>query len=460
MAAPTNVRVESNSLRTTTIRWSYSGAAEIAVFRSTDGISYSEITLPTTRVAVGTLLYIDSSLEPGTKYWYKLSDDNGSTFSSVVTVVTQSCLPPAGSLDTLSLPRAEALDAQTDENGDTIIIDKFNNLSERIENVLGGRLLAPDECIVCPQDGAVILNCAGHCRQWTVIADEDINSISMQYCDEGEGNIDFVIPPNVTRRITGFPDGFGGTDLPFVVSGANGRTMSVPVSATGGKAMPTSSRPGTSRGIGSGGGTAGSGGCSCSPVGGLLTIKSCNANNSLDCQSTKKLQLVACGGRLPYTWTKTGNITLSATSGNSIIVRPPTNAGSAVVGNAYAKTGFSCSVVGTGCQCFGAGQVLPVKTVIWGCNDQQLDCDDTSPATNCPTPPAPTNNFCQNAVGCQLCSFPACSAPGMGNLTVVECDLRSAGMISAGCEPCGVQAGATVTVTDALGVQVTVILRQ
>jgi hypothetical protein len=39
------------------------------------------------------------------------------------------------------------------------------------------------------------------------------------------------------------------------------------------------------------------------------------------------------------------------------------------------------------------------------------------------------------------------------------CDRRSAGMIAAGCKPCGVQSGSTVTVEDALGTQTTIVLR-
>jgi len=39
------------------------------------------------------------------------------------------------------------------------------------------------------------------------------------------------------------------------------------------------------------------------------------------------------------------------------------------------------------------------------------------------------------------------------------CDTRSAGMISNGCAPCGLQSGSTVTVTDSLGAQATIIVR-
>ncbi len=66
MAAPTNVRVESNSQTTATLRWMYAGSAQIAVYRSTDGASYSEITTAGDRVAVGTTIYIDSTLAVGT----------------------------------------------------------------------------------------------------------------------------------------------------------------------------------------------------------------------------------------------------------------------------------------------------------------------------------------------------------------------------------------------------------
>jgi hypothetical protein len=38
-------------------------------------------------------------------------------------------------------------------------------------------------------------------------------------------------------------------------------------------------------------------------------------------------------------------------------------------------------------------------------------------------------------------------------------DKRTAQMITDGCNPCGLQAGSTVTVTDSLGTQVTIILR-
>ena len=475
MAAPTNVRVESNSLTTATLRWTYPGSNNIDVYRSTDGASYSRITDGATNIAPGTTSYADSSLAVGTKYWYKLSDDVGSTFSSVVTVVTQSCLPPAGSGDTFSLPKfGEGREPVPEailhgDPGEGLVVmndwlakqsEDLNNLSERIESVLGGRVLVPEECIACPSDGAIVLNCAGHCREWLVVADEDINSISLQYCDEGEGTVKFAIPPNVTRRITGWPDGFGSSgDEPSIVSGANGRTVSVPIGKVGGTAKPTSSRPGTGTGIGSGGG-AGAGSCNCTAISGLLTIKSCNANNSLNCTSTKSLQLIACGGRAPYTWTKTGTISLSKTTGPNTTVTPPANSGSGEAGNAY--------TIGRWHRCNGGAN--QTHWTRYGCNDQVTlalqattsngafltaapGCEGFITAADFAIPitdhsnPACTPN-------CDGCPNPTLSGHGSD-----ACDSRSAGMISAGCAPCGLQSGSTVTVTDSIGVQTTIIVR-
>ena len=64
----------------------------MGVFRSTDGIAYTRVG----DVLVGTTSFTDEGLAADTKYWYKLSDDGGSTFSSVVTVVTQDCQSSGG----------------------------------------------------------------------------------------------------------------------------------------------------------------------------------------------------------------------------------------------------------------------------------------------------------------------------------------------------------------------------
>jgi hypothetical protein len=458
VAAPTSVRVEATSISTTVIRWSYAGSNQIGVWRSTDGVSYSEITAsPPTRVDVGTTSYTDTGLTTATKYWYKLSDDTGSTFSSVVTVYTHACLDSPDGSDSFSLPRTGGGDPT----------EEFNELAKRVEEVLGARVLEPQQCSTCPVDGAVVLNCASGCHDWVVIADEDINSISMQWCDNGVATVEFLIPPNTTRRICGFASGFGFTgdectQAP-IVAGANGRSVTVSTApATGGKASPSSTKstPGTNTGPGTGGSSGG--GCNCVPgVNGALTIKSCNANNSLACSGSKSLSLVACGGRGPYTWTNTGSVSLSRTSGASTTVTPSTNSGSAVAGNAYA--------IGTWHRCNGGFN--QTHRVAYGCNDQVTEalastisngafltaapaCEANLMAADFPIPTIDhSNSSCSpNCDGCPNPTLDISRPSG-------PCDMRSGAMITAGCNPCGLQGGSTVTVTDALGTQATIILQ-
>lgn len=463
MAAPTDVAVESNSISTAIIRWTYAGTSTIAVYRSTDGISYSEVTSAGSRVEVGTTEYSDTGLTAGTKYWYKLSDDAGSTFSSVVTVVVQECVPAAGRSDTFTLPRSYDANVGSDE---------FNNLAERVEALLHGRVLVPGDCIACVNDGALVIPCTESCKNWLVIVDEDINSVSLHYCDEGEGTIELIVPPGTTRKICGFPAGFGFLgdecrEAP-ISGGSTGRTVGIPTSP-GGRGSPAArSRPGTSRGAGPGGGSGGAG-CTCTTNGeGDLAIKSCNSNNSLKCSSTKSLQLKACGGVAPYTWTKTGTIQLSTTEGPATTVTPPTNTGSAVAGTAYWHSFYECN----GCAGSACNAVAGEVTVLRGCDDSSSGCTTTSfctlPAASAMTcgcgAGSPGQPGCGNTPQvCGSCGTGVCATRQAGNgegRYSTVCDQRTAGMISDGCNPCGLAAsGATVTVTDAVGTQVTIVLR-
>lgn len=463
MAAPTSVRVEATSQTSAVIRWAYAGSASIAVYRSTDGSSYSEVTSVGTRVAAGTTSYTDETLEPGTKYWYKLSDDVGSTFSSVVTVYSHSCLEPAGDTNTLILPRT---------NGEEPTAE-FDELAERIERTLNGRVLNPQQCVACPEDGAIVIDCSQGCNDWVVVADEDINSITVNWCGEGTGTVEFIIPPNTTRCIGGWPSGFGFSgdeaQQACLVSGSSGMTMSVGL-GSGGRGDPSStrSRRGYNPGIGNGGGTGS--GCNCVPTAnGGLTIKSCNPGNSLKCSTTKSLKLLVCGGKGPYSWSRTGSVGLrgstgspgSTASGTAITVTPPTNSGPAVSGTAY---WVDCYVCGT----CSSGTCTSASVGVGG----EYDCNDVWTSA-LPGDPSPCDRIatCSPALSAGLLSG-CCSGNTSACVTVPcvdvrtgcpsgvtkMCDQRSAGMISDGCNPCGLQQGATVTVTDALGTQTTIVL--
>lgn len=448
MAAPTDVYAEGISITTVMVWWTYGGANAIGIYRSTDGISYSLVAT----AAIGATSYEVIGMAPATKYWFKLTDDLGSTFSSVVTTHTHTCLAGQGGLQQFTLPRFDGAEQQSSD---------LNNMAERIEAMVGGKVLEPGTCVACPVDGALVIDCVGSCDDWVVIADQDINSISINNCDERPVTMQFLVPPNVTRRICGWPAGFGfGGDecrkVPFV-TGATGGSIGAGSSGSGGKASPAKSEGrnsyngGVGKGVGGGGG--GGSGCTCTPRNGALTIKSCNANNSLNCSSTKSLKLIACGGKEPYSWTKTGSIALSRSSGVSTTVTPPTNTGSGVAGTAYVQHGGQCltaGLVAAACPSVNFG----VYAGSFGCNDQVLvACGQVTaqPGDGGQCVGAPQN------IGPNGCSAITSCFSG-ANCSYGTCDARSGAMIAAGCNPCGVQAGATVTVTDALGVAYTIVL--
>lgn len=454
MAAPTNVRVEATSISTTVLNWT-SGSGNTSVWRSTDGISYTNIT----SILPATTTYTDTGLAAETKYWYKLSDDDGATFSSVVTVWTHSC-GLAGSAD----------------SGLQIPDDNVEDLARRVEELFHEKILDATRCLVCQSDGRVVIDCADGCDAFDVLADGDINSVTIQNCSP-DTDVDFLIPPNTTRKICGFPRGLGFSgDECFqapIVAGPNGATASI-------RGDGSKTRPGVGVTPNSGGGGGGAA-CTCVPGrNNALVIKSCNANNSLNCTSTKSLKLIACGGKGPYSWTKTGSVTLtgpqagatagSTAEGSTVTVRPPTNSGSAVAGNAYTLYYLYCQQQGS-----GAGVCAGVKFNVfdwrkYGCNDvATTSCTgNTVDGTGCavsPTSPCKAGDCDSNCTSgnCSgLQAFRGADTPCAHDANLSGggmCDTRSAGMISNGCNPCGLQAGATVTVTDALGTQVTIVLK-
>lgn len=480
MAAPTSVTVEARSISSTHIRWTYSGTAQIAVYRSTDASSYSEITGTSSvgRVDPGTAEFIDTGLTAGTRYYYKLSDDTGSTFSSVVNTFTHFCADQNAG-QAFQLPRFDQ--GQEDPSY------KLNELAERVERAIGDAVLAPADCVVCPSTGAVVIDCTDGCNSFLVIADEDINSFTINRCGSSEPTINVYVPPSTTVGICGFPAGYGFdgnecTEAP-ISGGTNGRTLLVgsggPAGGAGGGGTSTPGLPKTTQSAGGGSG-GGVGGASCECVPGKnnqLTLKCCTANCSLSCTGSKELIVKVCGGLGPYTFTHTGSVKFKQQNGTTldtqattpralspeVKVVPPTNSGSGESGDAYRKDYVSCSSCSaTPGRCFSTGQHYVPVSDRYGCNDQFIgttgtsDCGDGYPATlattvftSCPSLglPAPAVSGSNPAV----CASGAC--------VLHECDVRTAGMISAGCNPCGVQSGAVITVTDAAGVSVSITVR-
>ena len=444
MAAPTDVDAEGTSITTIQVWWTYSGGNAIGIYTSTDGVIFA---LAAT-AAIAAVTYELVGLATATKYWIKVTDDLGGTFSSTVTTHTHTCLRGQGDLQGFTLPRFDGSEQQSSD---------LNNMAERIEVMLGGKVLAPGTCVACPEDGALIIDCLASCDNWVVIADEDVDSITINNCDERPVNIEFLVGPNVTRRICGWPAGFGfGGDecrrTPFV-TGATGGSISAGTSSGSSNASPAKSAGKNSYSGGISKGVGGGSGCTCTPRNGALTIKSCNSNNSLNCSSTKSLKLIACGGKEPYTWSNTGSVTLSRTSDTSVIVTPPANTGSAVAGIAYVKHGGICAGGG------GAPEACPdvnfgVYASNFGCNDAASS--SCGQVTLQPGDGGSCVGAAQN-LGANGCAAIVSCFDG-GACSYGTCDARSAAMIAAGCNPCGVQAGATVSVTDALGVVYTLVL--
>ena len=465
MAAPTTVRVEAESMTTTRLRWAYSGANNIGVYRSTDGVSYSVVSAPT--VTVGTLEYEDTGLTEATKYWYKLSDDIGSTFSSVVTVWTHSCVHGRGSQDAV-LPLA----------ADEVTPELFNELSESVQSKLT-RFESPSGrvCTACIEDGALVINCLNYdgCEEIEVLTDQDINSISLPECEDRDVDINFIIPANTTVGICGWPRGIGFTGDECtrapVRGGSEGRSINEWVNRALNKNQRSGrSRPGTStQGTRGGGQSRTIGTCTCTPgSNGELTIKACtnaggpNPNNSLNCSSaTPGLKLIACGGRGPYTWSTASGLTLSASSGNQISVTPAANSGSGVAGEAYARAVWH--------RCNGGNN--QTHRASYGCNNQIISALASTASNNAFLTAAPAcaafitaADFAISTIdhsdaactpNCDGCPNPTLSLDGAGAV----CDMRSAGMISAGCTPCGLQADVVITVTDATGNSTTITVR-
>lgn len=354
----------------------------------------------------------------------------------------------------------------------------FNEQAKQLEDYLNNLVGSSDPCIICPESGCIVLDFS-ECNNFDVLVTEDITCMRM--VGEGApGIINFVIPPNTTRHLCGFPVAWGGDGTECDVDlagGARGSTFGFGHSGSGGgSAGGGMGKPGipkknpTSDGSG-GGGAGGSGGdCACIPEDGHLTLIVCEEVNCSD--TSPKFVVKACGG-MPgagYSWSFTGDGvgTISGRDLADFSLAPPENAGSAVAGDAYVYhslgwTGESVNICV--CECrkciYGCDDLINTQSTIdnnkcsgmetshaTGVNGVTSDC---SGVFNCVPPAQPAACSCAEGLAALSHVAVCTNKTGFGNLE----DVRTAQMITDGCEPCGLTMGtAVVTVTDALGTSV------
>lgn len=204
----TNVRVESNTPDTAALRYSYGNTNSLTFWRSTDNITFTKYqTIPAAYGSYPSPL-VDTTVASATLYYYKISDDNGSTFSSTVSVKVQTAFPP---LDR----EAKALTLPTFSADGDVDAANLDHMRSQIEAYVNGDYGASvrKNCQVCPVNGALILDCADGCFSFTVENADiaDINSISIN-CDKLEIILD--VPPGTTTEICGWDTsaGFGGDE--------------------------------------------------------------------------------------------------------------------------------------------------------------------------------------------------------------------------------------------------------
>jgi len=281
-----NVRVEANNIKTTTLRWEKIGAVQVdvSVYRSIDGVSYSLVAGP---MSSDIFEYEDTLLDDGTKYWYKLTQDGGATFSDIVTVVTYLASNQGVSRHIpILLPRAPEVGAVV---GDMGFLQNQQAATQEHTSIAALNLDEDDTpCPTCSVDGALVLDC-GACNTFRVIMHEDINSITVMGCD-GCPPVDFIIPPGETFGICGWPVGacFYSGDECFqapIVGGPDGKTAK-----TTGESFN-----------GYGDVELASSSCVCTSSS-SLNIQCCSESCTLSCPDNQTVKLKACQGIGPYTW--------------------------------------------------------------------------------------------------------------------------------------------------------------
>lgn len=197
----TNVRVESTAPDYVVVRYNYAGSGNITLWRSTDNVSYSQIVNIPSDFGSYPPLY-DNDVSAETLYYYKLSDDAGSTFTSAVDVTTQRLFKQDEEDGReVSLP---SYSSEEDVTGDNV-----QRMADAIQEHLNRKLnKRQEECQVCPVNGALILDCAEGCEHFVIKSDDvsDVNSISIN-CERL--TVRFEIPEGTQTEICGWPSASG-----------------------------------------------------------------------------------------------------------------------------------------------------------------------------------------------------------------------------------------------------------
>src|ERR1700741_846758 len=267
-----NVRVESNAYNQETIRWLYVGASQVSIYRSDAGAGYVLVIddLDPTDVA-----YEDDTLLADTHYDYKLSDDGGSTFSSIAGVHSQ-----LQAVD-IAARNNDALVPPQFVQEEDVNAQNLQFLSQAVQTTIQNQTTNTNRCIVCPVDGALVLDCTNGCFSFIVTITGDINSITVIGCTVCP-DVMFLIPATVTAGICGWPVGsncFFAGDECFQAPMLGPRTAFTDGTSRDGLGLPRGE------------------GCFCESVF-PFNIQCCEDDNICDlaCAGKQSITLRACGG--------------------------------------------------------------------------------------------------------------------------------------------------------------------
>lgn len=308
----TDVRVEANAWNQARLRWSHSGGATtVSIYRSTNGSTW---TLAEAGVSATATYWDDFDLNDATKYWYRLTDDGGTTYSASVYVTTYALRSQhGGGPGRWRAPKpGNLLIANPGQTKEAVV-----TLDQLDANITSADLQS-SPCNLCIVDHTLVVDCTSGCEWFSTVLDQDVNSISLIGCD-GCPPIDFLIPPNSTSRVCGWPDGcnYHGDEC-----------FQAPLTA--GPAGKTAKTNGlTYNGYGqqpAGSGRRSPRSCKCPPAtedSENLSIKCAQDSCDLSCETGRvEATLCVCGGVGPFNWTINSGApaTLSANSGTRVKV--------------------------------------------------------------------------------------------------------------------------------------------